>query len=281
MDLKSLAKRSFSGLVYAAIFVSAILAGELWICIIAVAFGLAASLEFSRITSAKSGSSKGVDLFDALIVGCLAASSGYMALTADSAYPLWNLDLWIYLIVTVMLFSRFILQLYVSGNHPLASISISVLKYLYLAVPLGVMCMVGAYSNIYLLIILLLIWINDTGAYLVGCTIGKHKMFERISPKKTWEGFFGGMMFTILFSVLFSMFVASTPMSGNLVFSIGLGVVVTIFGTWGDLFESLIKRSLLIKDSGNIIPGHGGILDRVDSLLFVIPAAAVYSLLFL
>ena len=280
MDLKSLAKRSVSGLVYAGIFVGAILAGELWISIIAVAFGVAASLEFSKITSEKSGNSRSTDILDTVIAGYIIVCFGYTMLAADSAYPFWNLDLWFYLVAGLLLFSRFIMQLYVSGSHPLVSISISVLKYIYLALPLGVMCMLGAYSNIYLLIILLLIWINDTGAYLVGCTLGRHKMFERISPKKTWEGFFGGMMFTIVFSVLFSIFV-TCPLSGNIAFSVGLGVVVTLFGTWGDLFESMIKRSLLIKDSGNIIPGLGGILDRVDSLLFVLPAAAIYSLLFL
>ena len=116
------------------------------------------------------------------------------------------------------------------------------------------------------------IWINDTGAYIVGCTIGKHRLFERISPKKSWEGFFGGLAFSLLLG-----WVWSTQCSFlNMGQWIGLSAVVSIFSTWGDLCESLLKRTLNVKDSGNILPGHGGLLDRLDSVFLASPATVIY-----
>lgn len=116
------------------------------------------------------------------------------------------------------------------------------------------------------------LWVNDTGAYVSGMLLGKHKLFERVSPKKTWEGFFGGMLFTVVSSYIFSMTIPDILFYEWLIFS---GIVV-ILGTLGDLTESLLKRTADIKDAGNIIPGHGGVLDRFDSMLLVAPAILVY-----
>ena len=122
-----------------------------------------------------------------------------------------------------------------------------------------------------------MIWMNDTGAFLVGCTIGKHRLFERISPKKSWEGFWGGMFFCVMTGVGYYYLISEVPATINsLPFFIILGIIVSVFATFGDLVESMFKRSVGVKDSGNLIPGHGGILDRIDSLLFVIPAVAFY-----
>ena len=114
-----------------------------------------------------------------------------------------------------------------------------------------------------LLTIFVAIWANDTGAYLAGSTFGRHKLFPSVSPKKSWEGFFGGLIAAVIVSGLLLGWEQSY-----------LGVFISIAATWGDLFESMIKRSVGVKDSGNIIPGHGGILDRIDSLLFTLPAVA-------
>ena len=118
-------------------------------------------------------------------------------------------------------------------------------------------------TSILLLAIFVCIWVNDTGAYLAGSTLGKHKLFPSVSPKKSWEGFFGGL-------------VASAVAAGLLLGweQAYYGVLISIIATWGDLFESMIKRSVGVKDSGSILPGHGGILDRIDSLLFVLPFMA-------
>ena len=112
-----------------------------------------------------------------------------------------------------------------------------------------------------------MIWCNDTFAYLVGKLIGKHKLLERVSPKKTIEGFIGGIVFTILASVIISQFYTFF----NVTLWIITGLIISVFGTLGDLVESKFKREAGIKDSGNIMPGHGGILDRLDSIIFVIP----------
>ncbi|MBF6598314.1 MAG: phosphatidate cytidylyltransferase [Fermentimonas sp.] len=122
------------------------------------------------------------------------------------------------------------------------------------------------------LAIFVFIWVNDTAAYFFGSLLGKRKLMEHISPKKTVEGFVAGILFTVIASLVFARFYSEY----SVVFWIGSAVVIAIFGTMGDLFESLIKRTSSVKDSGNLIPGHGGILDRIDSLLIAIPAIYLY-----
>ena len=128
------------------------------------------------------------------------------------------------------------------------------------------------------------LWANDTGAYCVGSLLGRHKLFPRVSPGKSWEGSIGGGVIVMAVAALIAYLTfESTPLTSHplpftthLLSWIGLGLVVVVFGTWGDLVESLFKRTLGIKDSGNILPGHGGMLDRFDSSLLAIPAAVVY-----
>jgi phosphatidate cytidylyltransferase len=120
--------------------------------------------------------------------------------------------------------------------------------------------------------IYIFIWINDTAAYLSGITLGKHKLFPRISPKKSWEGAIGGALATVASAFGVAHFFTFM----NVWQWVGMALVVVVFGTFGDLTESMMKRHLSIKDSGHILPGHGGILDRLDSMLFAIPAVVVY-----
>ncbi len=126
-----------------------------------------------------------------------------------------------------------------------------------------------------MLLIFIMIWLNDTGAFLVGSAIGRHRLFERLSPKKSWEGFFGGLLFCLIAGYL-APILSADDFAGYPMRYVGLGVLVCVFSTWGDLFESMIKRAAGVKDSGNILPGHGGMLDRIDSILFVVPASLVY-----
>ena len=125
----------------------------------------------------------------------------------------------------------------------------------------------AAYNPKTIIAIFVLIWANDTFAFVVGKSIGKHKLFERISPKKTIEGFLGGLIFAVVFSVLIAKFFIFEPVC----LWIGISLVASIFGTIGDLVESKFKRLANVKDSGKIMPGHGGILDRLDSIIFVAP----------
>ena len=122
------------------------------------------------------------------------------------------------------------------------------------------------------LAIYIFIWANDTGAYLSGSLLGKHKLFPRISPKKSWEGSIGGALLTVAGAVVISLFYGFM----NVWQWVGMALVVVVFGTFGDLTESMVKRHLGIKDSGKMLPGHGGILDRLDSMLFAIPAVVMY-----
>ena len=115
---------------------------------------------------------------------------------------------------------------------------------------------------------------NDSGAYCCGSLLGRHKLFPRISPGKSWEGSIGGAVFVLVAAWAISSFLDGQMLT--LPEWLGLGLTVVVFGTWGDLVESLFKRTLGIKDSGNILPGHGGMLDRFDSSLLAIPAAVVY-----
>ena len=122
----------------------------------------------------------------------------------------------------------------------------------------------------------ILLWSNDTFAYLVGVSIGKHRLFERISPKKSWEGFWGGLIMTIVISIILSKLFNFY----NIQHAISIALIISVFGTFGDLMESMFKRSIGIKDSGHILPGHGGILDRFDAVLLALPIIFVYVFLF-
>jgi phosphatidate cytidylyltransferase len=160
------------------------------------------------------------------------------------------------------------------------------LSMIFVAFPCGIMMMfyneyfIGTDQGWLLLIFsILLIWVNDIFAYLTGVSIGKHKLFERISPKKTIEGSIGGAVFTILFAYLLNRFVLNVYFFDNYlndmqVIFLALGIVV--FGTLGDLTESMMKRHAGVKDSGNLIPGHGGILDRFDATFMAIPFVFIY-----
>jgi phosphatidate cytidylyltransferase len=123
----------------------------------------------------------------------------------------------------------------------------------------------------------ILIWTNDTFAYIVGKTMGRTKLFERISPKKTIEGFVGGMVFAMISACILCQFDNfTTPVFSSPAIWMGAAIVLVIFGTLGDLVESQLKRKAGVKDSGNIMPGHGGILDRLDSIIFAIPFLFLY-----
>ena len=187
---------------------------------------------------------------------------------------------WIFIPVS-MLFFTFIIELYRKKEHPFINISYTLLGIVYVVLPFAMLYHLGYYNNrtftsdfSYQLIIgfFIILWTNDTGAYLAGKFLGKHKLFERISPKKTWEGSIGGGIFSIGFSVLIAQYFTNV----SLIDWIMVGIIIVTFGGIGDLVESMLKRSLNIKDSGKLLPGHGGILDRFDGLLISAPFVYAY-----
>lgn len=160
--------------------------------------------------------------------------------------------------------------LYVKSATPFTSMAYSLTAVGYIVLPLSLSNLLFAMHDYFdcnvLLSIFIFAWCNDTFAYLVGCKFGKRRLFERHSPKKSWEGFFGGFAATVLAGV-----VMWQLLGGNVYIWLLMAVVTTVVGTFGDLIESMFKRQMGVKDSGNILPGHGGILDRFDILLLVLP----------
>lgn len=173
-------------------------------------------------------------------------------------------------------------ELYLKKKNPLNNWAYAMFSQIYLALPFALLNVlafhsdeatsISQYNPILPLSIFIFNWVNDTGAYCTGMLFGKHRLFERISPKKSWEGSIGGGVVAIGVSFILAHYF---PFMSMIEWA-GLALVVVIFGTWGDLTESLLKRQLHVKDSGTILPGHGGMLDRFDSSLMAIPAAVVY-----
>ena len=180
----------------------------------------------------------------------------------------------IYLLVT---------ELYSKQPDPINNWAYTMLSQMYIALPFSLINVLAftatpdgrvMFNTILPLSVFIFLWTNDTGAYCIGSLLGRHKLFPRISPGKSWEGSVGGALFVLAAAWAISYFLDGAILTT--IQWLGLGLVVAVFGTWGDLVESLFKRTLGIKDSGNILPGHGGMLDRFDSSLIAIPAAVVY-----
>ena len=267
-------QRAVTGVLFVIVLVGCIIYSPLSFGILFTIISALSVHEFAQLVS-KSGEVSinktitvlgGAYLFLALMSFCTQQSVG-----ARVFLP--YLGLLLYMMIT---------ELYLKKKNPTGNWAYSMLSQLYVALPFALLNVLAfqnspetssvTYNPILPLSIFVFIWLSDTGAYCVGSLIGKHRLFERISPKKSWEGSIGGGIFSIASSLGFAHFFPFMPGWQW----VGLAIVVVIFGTWGDLTESLMKRQLGIKDSGNTLPGHGGMLDRFDSALMAIPAAVVY-----
>lgn len=182
--------------------------------------------------------------------------------------------------IAIYLLVRLTIQLYLPERNAIADVRQSLSALVYVALPLSLLNSIASkFSPEMALCIFIFLWLYDTGAFLVGCAIGKHRLFERISPKKSWEGVAGGALAVVAAAIV----IACVETVSNLLNPqhlsvdswIAMGLMVVVAATLGDLFESLLKRTAGVKDSGNLIPGHGGILDRIDSLLFALPATLI------
>ena len=164
------------------------------------------------------------------------------------------------------------------GSSRLQAVSMFFIPMLWIGIPVFMMGWMISVNMPSVLALFIIIWLDDTLAYCAGSLFGRHKLCERISPKKTWEGFIIAMVLTVAASVSFSYigFFTDAVIWSPLKW-MGFALVVVLFGTLGDLVESMIKRSCGVKDSGNILPGHGGVLDRFDSILMAVPAAVLYA----
>jgi len=183
------------------------------------------------------------------------------------------------LIAVPILFLSFVFEIYRKQSQPLINVALTITGILYIAVPLALLNLLNGQDAIrfwklpaILTGFFILAWFYDTSAYLYGKQFGKHKFFERISPKKTWEGTIAGGMVAIFTSVGLHYLAPGISLADWL----ALAVLIILFGTYGDLAESLFKRSMNIKDSGSILPGHGGILDRFDTIFISVPFVFLY-----
>lgn len=275
--MNNLVTRSLSGIVYVALIVGSIIAGPYWFMVLMICFSILAMHEFRALTHSDQPTSAIVSAIGIIDMG---AAVALCASAAKGQAPLMNFSI----IMICYIIVRATLALYDKRDNALRATAMSALSVIYIGLPLATSVLISeSQTSTYLILIMfIMIWLNDTGAYCVGCTLGRHRLFPRLSPKKSWEGFWGGMIFCIAAGgacYWSSVQPEPTLVSGGSLWAwLGLGAVVSLFSTWGDLFESMIKRTLGVKDSGRLIPGHGGILDRIDSLLFVAPAAFIYAI---
>ncbi len=283
--------RTITGILFVAIMVTGIcLRGDAMILLFAIITGLSI-WEFCGLVNEHVADTT-VNRFIATAAGVylFLAMAGYCTgIVPPSAFVPYLLTI-IYL---------FISELYLKQKNPIQDWAYTMLSQMYVALPFSMINVLSfqadpqtgqiAYHWMLPMSVFVFLWVNDTGAYCTGSLLGRHKLFPRVSPGKSWEGSIGGGIFVLIAAAIISQFATTgSPLGSssqelstlNAQLStlkwLGLGLVVVFFGTWGDLVESLFKRTLGIKDSGNILPGHGGMLDRFDSSLMAIPAAVIY-----
>lgn len=261
MNIKNLVTRATAGAIYIAIVVLGVLGGQYAFAVVFGLFQIIALLEYYRIV--EKGNLIKINKLLNIISGVIIFSS----LLFVPNYTLILISLFLLAQLSASIFSK--------KENSLQSAVYTLFGQLYITLPILLLTIIYTNDNLsknIILAIFIFIWINDTAAYLVGSIFGKHKLNERISPKKTIEGFVGGIVLATSAAFLFARLMPEFP----LWFWIGFGAITSVVGTMGDLFESLIKRTYAVKDSGTLIPGHGGILDRIDSFLFAVMAIYLY-----
>lgn len=268
--MNNFTKRALTALVFVVVLISCIAYNHYTFSLLFLFFTLVGTWEFYSISVlGENLPQKLYGLFLAFVIFALCT--------------LKSMELISYLHFTLLiplLYLVFVVELYRKNRNPFRNIAFTFLGLIYVALPFSLlnfvstMTIMGTYEPRILIGILLILWGSDTGAYLAGSKFGKTKLFERISPKKSWEGFVGGVLLSATAAIVDSKLFSVLELKHWLVIS----VIIVAMGTLGDLVESLYKRSKNIKDSGTILPGHGGILDRFDSLLLASPFIFAYLL---
>ncbi len=262
--------RTISGILFVASLVGALIIGEIPFLIVIGGILILAMYEFYSLSvkaRIKPQFSLGILIGFAIFIGTYLYATGHI----EAIYLLG---------FTPLITSVFIFELYRKHKRPFHNIAYTLLGVFYIAIPLSLFNLITfkaetlqhSYSHEILLCYFILIWANDTGAYLFGVSIGRHKIFPRISPKKSWEGFVGGLIFTTIVAWIISLNYS------NITFAhwIAIGLLSAIIGVFGDLIESMFKRSIDVKDSGKFLPGHGGVLDRFDAVFLSAPIVFAY-----
>ena len=265
--MSNLIKRALAGLVLIILVIGSLLIGSWTFGILFLLIMIGCQFEFYKLT-------KHAQIHPSKIVGNVL---GVLIFTASFAIASGKIDPSVVFILFPVVIFFFIIELYRKKEKATENIAVGVLGMIYIILPFSLSNFIVfdsgyEYSSKFMIALLVLIWTYDTCAYLFGVTLGKHRLFERISPKKSWEGAVGGAVATICSSLLYIKFIPEI----SSIHWIVLSTLVVVVSTFGDLSESMIKRQFSIKDSGSLIPGHGGLLDRFDSLLFAAPIFACY-----
>ena len=275
--MKNFIIRTITGVLFVAAIVTCFLRAEAMILLFALVTGLTI-WEFTGLVNER----------EHIIVNRMICTvAGVYFFFAMAGYNSGLTPATVFIPYLVSIIYMLIAELYLIHDDPVGDWSYTMMSQLYIALPFSLLNVLAfrstgydiQYTYLAPLAVFVFLWINDTGAYLCGSLLGKHKLFPRISPGKSWEGSIGGGFLVVAIAVLIWYLTDQYDVNDlglNAYEWAGLGLTVVIFGTWGDLVESLFKRTLGIKDSGNILPGHGGMLDRFDSSLLAIPAAVVY-----
>ena len=271
--MKNFIQRAITGVIFVAVLIGCIIGGPLSFGILFCLISALATVEFCQLMNQQEDVQVNRNICTLGSIALFLCFFFYGMNPAETGIFIPYLAILIYL---------FISELYLKKKNPINNWAYAMFSQLYVALPFALLNVLAFQTNgttsdsQYLFILPLSIfifnWVNDTGAYCTGMLLGKHPLFKRISPKKSWEGSIGGCAFSIAAAFALAHFF---PIMSTAKW-VGMGIIVVIFGTWGDLTESLMKRQLGIKDSGNILPGHGGMLDRFDSAIMAIPAAVVY-----
>ncbi|MBQ5395282.1 MAG: phosphatidate cytidylyltransferase [Alistipes sp.] len=279
--MKNFLIRTASGAVMLIVVLGAMLLSKWSFMALMSVIAIGGMWEFYRF-SQKAGYEpmKALGIFTGVVMLCAGLALSMFFDTANSGNALVLLVASIAALVLIVPL-MFICELYRKSATPIANIATSLLGALYVALPMALLIVIpmllggGEWNPWIMILYIFIIWANDVFAYLFGITLGRHRLFERISPKKSWEGFFGGLLGAMAMG-----WVAATILGASVPMWIGLALVAAISGVFGDLVESLMKRSVDIKDSGNIIPGHGGWLDRFDALILSAPFVFIYACIY-
>lgn len=266
LKLKDLLIRSISGLVLVVLLISATFLSDISKFVILAVIGILSLREMTGVLCPENVKSlKKVTLILALVFIGL-----FFIVSRDIVCePLLKCAA----VVIVMI--RLIAEMVRRNENPIINISYDIFAIIYTVVP---MMLLSTLPSSIIVSLFVIVWVNDIGAYLVGMMFGRHRLWVRLSPKKSWEGFFGGVIFALGVSVIISHSCQIHDSANTLVWILAAGVVA-VSGVMGDLFESMLKRSAGVKDSGKIIPGHGGMLDRFDAMLFAAPVMwIIYNL---
>ena len=277
--MKNLMVRTLSGLVLVAVFVGAVLGSQWSFGALLLLILVGGQTEFYKLAR-ETGLSP--QRWMGLAVGVLLFALNFIVFRQFSRSvtdEAGGAVLYLLLYIGLLLPTLFVCELFRRSATPLANLGATLLGVLYVAVPLSLLLYVpvlagdGVWRPETVLCYIFIIWANDVFAYLVGMSVGRHRLCERLSPKKSWEGFFGGIAGAVVMGI-----VAARVLDGNMWVWAGLALVAAVSGVLGDLVESMFKRAADVKDSGALIPGHGGVLDRFDAMLLSAPFVFVYML---